>query len=107
MGRADPSMNSAVQTHVIQNGAMAMAGLAPRVTPIAAGSPKNQLTSNMIPKSDVDTSSLSPSPYAFNEGARGRKPGGTLEKVVERRRRRMIKNRESAARSRARKQVIY
>ncbi|CAA6659427.1 unnamed protein product [Spirodela intermedia] len=35
----------------------------------------------------------------------GRKPGGGLERVVERRQRRMIKNRESAARSRARKQA--
>jgi len=40
----------------------------------------------------------------FNGGVRGRK-SGTVEKVVERRQRRMIKNRESAARSRARKQV--
>ncbi|KAM1093389.1 hypothetical protein ACFX2I_008545 [Malus domestica] len=40
-------------------------------------------------------------------GLRGRKRGldGAVEKVVERRQRRMIKNRESAARSRARKQA--
>jgi hypothetical protein len=36
---------------------------------------------------------------------RGRRNGAGEEKVVERRQRRMIKNRESAARSRARKQV--
>jgi ABA responsive element binding factor len=36
---------------------------------------------------------------------RGRRSGAGVEKVVERRQRRMIKNRESAARSRARKQV--
>ncbi|CAN6586892.1 unnamed protein product [Malus baccata var. baccata] len=41
------------------------------------------------------------------DGLRGRKRGldGPVEKVVERRQRRMIKNRESAARSRARKQA--
>ncbi|CAI9115731.1 OLC1v1016718C2 [Oldenlandia corymbosa var. corymbosa] len=43
-------------------------------------------------------------PYVFNGGMRGRK-STALEKVVERRQRRMIKNRESAARSRARKQA--
>ncbi|XP_066332606.1 bZIP transcription factor 23-like [Miscanthus floridulus] len=52
-----------------------------------------------------DLSSLSPSPvpYVFSVGLRGRKPPA-MEKVVERRQRRMIKNRESAARSRQRKQ---
>ncbi|KAK1402528.1 ABSCISIC ACID-INSENSITIVE 5-like protein 4 [Heracleum sosnowskyi] len=105
-GRADHSMsNSLVQSRVIQSSSTGMANLAPRVTTIAAGAPKTQFIPNMIPKSDADTSSFSPSPYAFNEGARGRKPSGVLEKVVERRRKRMIKNRESAARSRARKQA--
>ncbi|KAJ0793293.1 putative transcription factor bZIP family [Helianthus annuus] len=51
-----------------------------------------------------DTSSVSPVPYVFNGVFRGRKHGA-IEKVVERRQRKMIKNRESAARSRARKQV--
>ncbi|KAJ1376621.1 putative ABSCISIC ACID-INSENSITIVE 5-like protein 7, partial [Sesbania bispinosa] len=51
-------------------------------------------------ESNVDTSALSPVPYVIN---RGRKCGA-IEKVVERRQRRMIKNRESAARSWARKQ---
>lgn len=104
--RSDNSMSSSlVQSHVIQSSSTGMANLAPRVTTIAAGAPKTQFIPNMIPKSDVDTPSFSPSPYAFNEGARGRKPSGVLEKVVERRRKRMIKNRESAARSRARKQA--
>jgi ABA responsive element binding factor len=51
-----------------------------------------------------DLSSLSPVPYPFDTAMRARK-GPTVEKVVERRQRRMIKNRESAARSRQRKQV--
>nr|XP_043619231.1 ABSCISIC ACID-INSENSITIVE 5-like protein 7 [Erigeron canadensis]XP_043619232.1 ABSCISIC ACID-INSENSITIVE 5-like protein 7 [Erigeron canadensis] len=67
---------------------------------IAAGSPRN-----LIPKPNFD-STPSPPLYSFGEGGlRGKKSSGTLEKVVERRRRRMIKNRESAARSRARKQA--
>eukprot|EP00246_Nothoceros_aenigmaticus_P017817 TRINITY_DN895_c0_g1_i2.p1 TRINITY_DN895_c0_g1~~TRINITY_DN895_c0_g1_i2.p1 ORF type:complete len:479 (-),score=97.09 TRINITY_DN895_c0_g1_i2:919-2262(-) len=52
--------------------------------------------------------SLSPAGAGFGfDGLRGRKrgPDGPVERVVERRQRRMIKNRESAARSRARKQA--
>ncbi|KAE8659111.1 bZIP transcription factor TRAB1 [Hibiscus syriacus] len=52
-------------------------------------------------KSSGDTSSVSPVPYVFNGSLRGRKYSG-VEKAAERRQRRMIKNRESAARSRAR-----
>ncbi|KAL8541395.1 hypothetical protein ACS0TY_002599 [Phlomoides rotata] len=59
----------------------------------------NQLYSDVIGKNNTV------SPYNFGENGRGRRSSGTLEKVVERRRRRMIKNRESAARSRARKQA--
>ncbi|KAI3827990.1 hypothetical protein L1987_02079 [Smallanthus sonchifolius] len=56
-------------------------------------------------KSNLDTSPSPPS-YAYGEdGFCGRNIGGSLEKGVERRRKRMIKNRESAARSRARKQA--
>ncbi|CAM0913844.1 unnamed protein product [Alopecurus aequalis] len=53
---------------------------------------------------DDDLSSLSPVPYNFDTAMRVRK-APTVEKVVERRQRRMIKNRESAARSRQRKQA--
>ncbi|XP_051149982.1 bZIP transcription factor 46-like [Andrographis paniculata] len=73
------------------------------VTAVRTGSPA--VSSEGVNKSNGgDTSSVSPIPYAFNGGFRGRR-STALEKVVERRQRRMIKNRESAARSRARKQA--
>ncbi|CAA0807525.1 ABSCISIC ACID-INSENSITIVE 5-like protein 6 [Striga hermonthica] len=73
---------------------------------IGGGSPVNNMYADTVVKSCVDTSpSVSPSPYNFGEVGRGRRSNSSLEKVVERRRRRMIKNRESAARSRARKQA--
>ncbi|CAA7395742.1 unnamed protein product [Spirodela intermedia] len=75
-----------------------------RVT-VASASPASQLPPEDLGRGNDDSSSLSPVPYRFGEGMRGRKPGGGLERVVERRQRRMIKNRESAARSRARKQA--
>ncbi|TVU09802.1 hypothetical protein EJB05_43298 [Eragrostis curvula] len=57
-------------------------------------------------KGNSDLSSPSdPLPYSFDGMIRGRRNGAGVEKVVERRQRRMIKNRESAARSRARKQA--
>ncbi|PWA59504.1 hypothetical protein CTI12_AA386920 [Artemisia annua] len=73
----------------------------PPVT-VSVGSPA--VSSDGMGKNNGDTSSVSPSPYEFSGVVRGRK-SGTVEKVVERRQRRMIKNRESAARSRARKQA--
>ncbi|KAL8225838.1 hypothetical protein R6Q57_018395 [Mikania cordata] len=69
---------------------------------VTMGSP--MVSSDGMGKNNGDTSSVSPSPYQFSGIVRGRK-GGAVEKVVERRQRRMIKNRESAARSRARKQA--
>ncbi|XVE49203.1 hypothetical protein DITRI_Ditri01bG0063500 [Diplodiscus trichospermus] len=94
VGIGDPSMNgNLVQSTGLQSGGMGIAGL---------GSPASQISSDVISKNSVDTTTLSPVPYVFG---RGRKCGAALEKVVERRHRRMIKNRESAARSRARKQV--
>ncbi|KAK1418232.1 hypothetical protein QVD17_27375 [Tagetes erecta] len=60
----------------------------------------------LFPNSNLDTSPSTPS-YAYGEGGGVRRGnvGASLEKVVERRQKRMIKNRESAARSRARKQA--
>ncbi|KAI7744273.1 hypothetical protein M8C21_018108 [Ambrosia artemisiifolia] len=87
---------SMVQASDIENGVINIKSLGG----ISVNSPRN-----LIPKSNFD-STPSPPFYAFGESdLRGRKTSGTLEKVVERRRRRMIKNRESAARSRARKQA--
>ncbi|KAI8549921.1 hypothetical protein RHMOL_Rhmol06G0062700 [Rhododendron molle] len=106
VGNADaPSMNgNLVQGGVLQGGGMGMIGLGAGAVTVAAGSPA--VHSDGYGKSNGDTSSVSPIPYVFNGGLRGRK-GGAVEKVVERRQRRMIKNRESAARSRARKQVNF
>ncbi|XWS62907.1 hypothetical protein CRYUN_Cryun06bG0050800 [Craigia yunnanensis] len=94
VGIGDPSMNgNLVQSTGLQSGGMGIVGL---------GSPASQISSDVISKNSVHTTSLSPVPYVFG---RGRKRSAALEKVVERRQRRMIKNRESAARSRARKQA--
>ncbi|KAK8966301.1 ABSCISIC ACID-INSENSITIVE 5-like protein 5 [Platanthera guangdongensis] len=68
-----------------------------------SASPMNQIPSD---GRSGDRSSLSPLPCVFNGGFTGKRSNGAVEKTVERRQRRMIKNRESAARSRARKQVI-
>ncbi|KAJ8560359.1 hypothetical protein K7X08_004417 [Anisodus acutangulus] len=82
---SNPSSNTS--SSIMQGGVMSMA--------VKGGSPGN-----------LDTSSLSPSPYAAcGKGGRGRRSCTSIEKVVERRRKRMIKNRESAARSRDRKQA--
>ncbi|XP_031124806.1 bZIP transcription factor 46 [Ipomoea triloba] len=91
-----------VQGSTLQGGGMGLVGLGPGGVTVATGSPA--VSSDGLTKSNGDTSSVSPVPYAFNGNVRGRK-SSALEKVVERRQRRMIKNRESAARSRARKQA--
>ncbi|KAK7351643.1 hypothetical protein VNO77_11237 [Canavalia gladiata] len=92
--------------NLVQGGGIGMVSLAPGPVHVATGSPAaNQMSGDKIGKSNGDTSSVSPVPYVFNGGLRGRKSGGAVEKVIERRQRRMIKNRESAARSRARKQA--
>ncbi|KAI3762947.1 hypothetical protein L1987_53392 [Smallanthus sonchifolius] len=90
-----------VSDGVLQGGGMGL-GVPGGVTVASVGSPA--VSSDGVGKNNGDTSSVSPSPYKFSGIVRGRK-SGAVEKVVERRQRRMIKNRESAARSRARKQA--
>ncbi|KAE8684364.1 THO complex subunit 5-like protein [Hibiscus syriacus] len=85
---------------LVQGGGIGMVGLGGAVY-VSTGSPASQLSSDGIRNSCGDTSSVS---HVFNGTLRARK-SGTVEKVAERRQRRMIKNRESAAGSRARKQV--
>ncbi|KAH7295352.1 hypothetical protein KP509_27G043400 [Ceratopteris richardii] len=83
-------------------------GLAPGmdICNIKLGSPSSPLPDGVEP-SHGSMSSSSPLRYGLDGVTTGRKRGfdSSLEKVVERRQRRMIKNRESAARSRARKQA--
>ncbi|KAI5577059.1 hypothetical protein BDE02_09G088500 [Populus trichocarpa] len=94
--------NRSVNNGLAHSRGMGMVSLAARGVTVATESPANRISPDVIAKSNADTSSLSPVPFVFS---RGRKPSAALEKVVERRQRRMIKNRESAARSRARKQA--
>ncbi|KAI4316698.1 hypothetical protein L6164_024653 [Bauhinia variegata] len=94
-----------VESSALRGRGMGMVGLVPGPVNVTTRSPANQLSCDEVGKSNGDTSSVSPVPYVFNGGLRGRKSGGAVEKVIERRQRRMIKNRESAARSRARKQA--
>ncbi|XP_022952360.1 ABSCISIC ACID-INSENSITIVE 5-like protein 6 [Cucurbita moschata] len=87
---------------LLQGSGVGAVGLGTGGVTVASRSPTSTISSDMITKNSISTSSFSPVPYSFG---RGRRSGGALEKVVERRQRRMIKNRESAARSRARKQA--
>ncbi|CAI9763635.1 unnamed protein product [Fraxinus pennsylvanica] len=103
VGISDAVMaNNLVPSPGLQGGGLGVVGLGTGGVSVATGSPA--FSSDGLAKSNGDTSSVSPVPYVFSGSLRGRK-GAALEKVVERRQRRMIKNRESAARSRARKQA--
>ncbi|GAB2222431.1 hypothetical protein Drorol1_Dr00013649 [Drosera rotundifolia] len=88
----------------LQGGGLGLAALGGGAIRVSTGSPA-ALSSDGAARSSGDTASVSPVPYLFNGGLRGRKYNNAVEKVIERRQRRMIKNRESAARSRARKQA--
>ncbi|PON69081.1 Basic-leucine zipper transcription factor [Parasponia andersonii] len=106
VGITEPAVSSAlVQGRGLPagGGISRMANLcAGRVT-LAAKPHTNHMSSDVVAKTSVgDSPTVSPVPYMFN---REGKCSAALEKVIERRQRRMIKNRESAARSRARKQA--
>ncbi|XP_073271138.1 ABSCISIC ACID-INSENSITIVE 5-like protein 6 isoform X3 [Primulina huaijiensis] len=70
----------------------------------SAPPPRNNLRSEAPVKSKKDPPTLSPTLYNFGEDGE-KKSSSSLENVMERRQMRMIKNRESASRSRARKQA--
>ena len=91
VGMVNKSFNGAVNNSL--NNTNGLASFGGTGVTVAATSPGT---------SSAENNSLSPVPYVLN---RGRRSNNGLEKVIERRQRRMIKNRESAARSRARKQV--
>ncbi|CAO2840330.1 unnamed protein product [Amaranthus hypochondriacus] len=106
VGLAEGLNNNLVTSAVNQGGAgLGMVGLGGGgAIGVPAGSPA-ALSSDGLARSNGDSSSVSPVPYMFNGGLKGRRGLGSVDKVAERRQRRMIKNRESAARSRARKQA--
>ncbi|KAL6560206.1 Alpha-L-arabinofuranosidase [Orobanche hederae] len=91
------------QNAVLQAGGLGMVCLGGSTgVGVRAGSPG--MSSDGPSKSNGDKSPVLLVPCAFNGGLKGKR-SSPLEKGVERRQRRMIKNRESAARSRARKQA--
>ncbi|XP_073285909.1 ABSCISIC ACID-INSENSITIVE 5-like protein 5 [Primulina huaijiensis] len=99
VGVSDAAMNNnMVQNMKLHGGGLGVVNLGANEKGSPSVSSDGQVNSN------DGTPSLSPVPYMINGGLRGRKRAA-LEKVVERRQKRMIKNRESAARSRARKQA--
>uniref|UniRef100_A0A0A9GL82 BZIP domain-containing protein n=1 Tax=Arundo donax TaxID=35708 RepID=A0A0A9GL82_ARUDO len=102
MGFAPVGIGDQAMGNGMMPGVAGMAG--PAVTVSQVDTAVAQLDS--VGKGNGDLSSpMAPVPYSFEGVIRGRRSGAGVEKVVERRQRRMIKNRESAARSRARKQA--
>ncbi|KAF5809771.1 putative transcription factor bZIP family [Helianthus annuus] len=72
---------------------------------LGIGSPPSPVSSDGIATTQLDSGNQYALEMGGIRGGRKRIIDGPVEKVVERRQRRMIKNRESAARSRARKQA--
>lgn len=98
-----PSNSMLVQHSANSDGAAGLSALRNVPASGVAISSGNHMSSNVSAKrKDVPPVSTL---YAVGEDGRGRRSNSSLEKVIERRRKRMIKNRESASRSRARKQA--
>lgn len=109
---ADDAAAAALAFAPVSMGNLAMGNglMPPRAAGMGGGALAVQTAVNQLDPCGKGNSDLSspnePLPYSFQGMIRGRRNGVGVEKVVERRQRRMIKNRESAARSRARKQVL-
>ncbi|KAL5054014.1 hypothetical protein RYX36_034696 [Vicia faba] len=102
IGVQEHSMNGGTLVQNSVASGVGMLGLSAANVTAPITSPGSKLSPDIITKRNLDPSSLlSPLSYGINKGRKF----GAVEKVVERRQRRMIKNRESAARSRARKQA--
>ncbi|CAL9748417.1 unnamed protein product [Musa acuminata subsp. burmannicoides] len=96
VGIGDVGINNRLMPGAVGLGAAGGAG--------AVGTSVSHLPSDAPRKHGADLSSVSPVPYVVNGGLRGKK-SSAVDNFLERRQRRMIKNRESAARSRDRKQA--